>query len=135
VSLREILELARAQLALLRAQRRVARSPLAELELREPWDADDARGTEERAAATVVAIRRASRRGLFRPTCLVEAVALRDLLRLRGVQGASIRIGVRSGQTEIEAHAWVRWRGRILGDDPAHVACYVEVEDANVLRG
>lgn len=74
-----------------------------------------------------LALARAERRGLFRPTCLVRSLALADLLASHGVAGAEIRIGVRppaEGGTEppdrrsLEAHAWVELDGVVLGDDP-----------------
>lgn len=100
------------------------------------------------------AIDRAARRGLFRPTCLVRSLALVRLLERWGVPGARIRIGVRrgapagegmvavespagdmlpsggaprpgpGGSARVRAHAWVELGGRVIGDDPRHVATF-----------
>lgn len=74
-----------------------------------------------------LAVARAARRGLFRPTCLVRSLALADLLARHGVAGAEIRIGVRqpcvagtstlTSLAQLEAHAWVELDGMVLGDD------------------
>ncbi len=74
-----------------------------------------------------LAIARAARRGIFRPSCLVRSLALADLLARRGVAGAEIRVGVRHpgegvaspGESgpQLEAHAWVELDGVVLGDD------------------
>jgi len=66
-----------------------------------------------------LALARAARRGIFRPTCLVHSLALVDLLRRGGAPGAVIRLGVRPGEiasdsAAIEAHAWVELDGLML---------------------
>lgn len=63
-----------------------------------------------------------SRAARFVPnaTCLVQALALRWMLRRRGV-GCALRVGVsRSQRGEFEAHAWIECGGRLLiGAEPA----------------
>lgn len=49
----------------------------------------------------------------IRATCLVQAVALWLLLRVRGAR-AVIRLGVRKGAAGLEAHAWVSLAGSCL---------------------
>lgn len=127
-------DLWRAQAALLRAQRRLRREPIGALAIREPFAESAATGDPGRAYALAMAVHRMSRFGLIRPYCLVRAMALRDLLVEDGVHGASIRIGVRREAGEFQAHAWVRWGARIVGDDPRHVARFTEVDDLTVLR-
>lgn len=127
-------ELWRAQVALLRAQRRLRTEPVGSLAIREPVSPDDVDGDPGRAFAVAMAVHRASRFGLIRPYCLVRAMALRDLLAEDGIRGASIRIGVRREAGEFQAHAWVRWGDRIVGDDPAYVSLFTEVDDLGVMR-
>lgn len=127
-------ELWRAQVALLRAQRRLRTEPVGSLAIREPISPDDVDGDPGRAFAVAMAVHRASRFGLIRPYCLVRAMALRDLLAEDGIRGASIRIGVRREAGEFQAHAWVRWGDRIVGDDPAYVSLFTEVDDLGVMR-
>ena len=57
----------------------------------------------------------AARRGAGRPTCLARSVTLWWLLRRRGIDSA-IRIGVRTVEGRMEAHAWVEHAGLVLND-------------------
>jgi hypothetical protein len=79
-------------------------------------------------------VERASRGGLFRPTCLVRAMALHALLEASHVRGSRIRIGVRWSGSEFAAHAWVEHGGRVLGDRAANVGGYTELGDARLAR-
>jgi len=57
------------------------------------------------------------------PTCLRRSVTLlRELDRRR--LGASLHIGVRSGDHGIEAHAWVQVGDDVINDDPVLVRTY-----------
>ena len=126
-------DLLAAQAALLSAQWKLRTRPIGEFAIRAPLGRADASGDAERARAIAVAVTRAARHGLFRPYCLVRAVALREMLVANGVQGSSIRIGVRREQGAFQAHAWVRWGEVILGDVPEHVASFTEVDDLRVV--
>jgi hypothetical protein len=55
-----------------------------------------------------------------RATCLVQALALRWMLRRRGI-GCEFRVGAsRSEYGEFEAHAWIECGGKLLiGAEPA----------------
>ena len=86
-----------------------------------------------RAVELATAVRRAADFGLFRPFCLVRAMALRSLLERADIHGSEIRIGVRRRDGVFAAHAWIRWNNQILGDLPAHVATFTEVDDFRVL--
>lgn len=77
-------------------------------------------------------VERAARGGLFRPTCLVRALALHDLLEESRIPGSRIRIGVQWSGSAFAAHAWVEHGGRVLGDREAHVGGYVELGDARL---
>jgi hypothetical protein len=139
-------ELARAQAALLAAQLRVWTRPAGRLVRLGPLTADapgttgpggayagvppggepggadstsgrpSARPTAH-ADALARAVDRAARAGLFRPACLVRALALHRLLGRAGVGGGRIRIGVRTEGPRLRAHAWVEVDGAALGED------------------
>ena len=127
-------DLASAQVALLRAERRLRREPLGSLVSREvPGDLTPS-GDVERARELALAVERAATRGIIRPFCLARALALRELLRRHGIQGASIRVGVRRDAGKFMAHAWVRWGDEVLGDRPWYVARFTEVDDIRVLE-
>jgi hypothetical protein len=116
-------EVARAQTALLAAQLRVWTRPAGRLL---PLDATDAREAaivhpppcdRPPPHALARAVDRAAEAGLFRPACLVRALALQRMLASAGVGGARIRIGVRPEGTRLHAHAWVEVDGAALGND------------------
>ncbi len=79
------------------------------------------------------AIRRAAAHGMIRPRCLVRSIALRRMLESRGVQGSLVRFGVRRRGARFEAHAWVEWGGRVIGDEPRHVATFSPIEDLDLV--
>lgn len=135
LDLRAVRDLMKAQAALLRAQRRLRRDPVGSFVTRERARREPVAGSATRAAELAVAVERVATHGLFRPYCLVRAIALRELLVAHGIGGSSIRIGVRRVQGEFRAHAWIRWGDTVLGDRAEHVAAYSEVEDIRVLTG
>lgn len=126
-------DLLRAQTALLRAQWRLGREPLGSLAIRDTVEPGDVAGEPPRARALASAVVRAATYGVFRPYCLVQAMALRELLLAENIRGASIRIGVRRHDGAFQAHAWVRWGDAILGDRAEHIAQFTEVDDLRVL--
>lgn len=77
---------------------------------------------------------RVARWGPVRSRCLVRSLALRQLLRERGFDGAEIRFGVRMQGDEFHAHAWVELDGTVLGDDPRHVGTFRTVPDLEVIE-
>ncbi len=131
---REWRDLWRAQVALLRAQRRLRTQPIGSLAIREEAADGASAADPARVGQLEHAIHRAAAYGFIRPYCLVRAMALRDLLVEDGVRGASIRIGVRRADGTFQAHAWIRWGERIVGDDPKHIATFTEVDDLGVMR-
>lgn len=128
-------DLVAAQVALLRARRRLKREPIGNLTERRQLSVGPASGDEARAEQLARAVQLAASWGLFRPFCLVRAVALEELLLRDGITGGDIRIGVRRKEGVFAAHAWIRWRDRVLGDEPEHVATFTEVDDIRVLGG
>jgi hypothetical protein len=84
-------------------------------------------GPSPEVERVVRAVDRAARLGVFRPSCLVRSLALARLLTRRGVAGSRIRIGVRRGAAELDAHAWVELGGRVVGDDPRHTARFTPI--------
>lgn len=127
-------DLLRAQRAVLRAERRVRREAIGSLAIREPWDPAAAVGDPRRAQALALAVGRVATYGLSRPACLARTIALRELLLEDGIDGASIRIGVRRHRGTFQAHAWVRWGDHILGDHADHIATFTEVDDLRVME-
>jgi hypothetical protein len=83
----------------------------------------------ERAVALARAVDRVSERGLGRPLCLARSMALQHLLERRGVRGSRVRVGVRGGGGELEAHAWVEWGGHVLGQQPVDADSYLVMDD------
>lgn len=128
-------DLVAAQLALLRARARLKREPIGTLTTRDLSANALPVGNPERARALASAVTTAADHGLFRPLCLVRALALQDLLVRNGIAGGDIRVGVRTRDGAFAAHAWVKWGNEILGDDPSHVATFSEVDDIRVLAG
>ena len=148
LSPREWADLLEAQLALLVAQFRVwtrptgrlvshaapsvsaaplAESPALQIPARAPTP------VEARAEALALAVGRAAEFGLFRPLCLVRAVALNRVLERHGITGSRVRVGVRMRNGRFAAHAWVEYGERILGDNEAHVGSFVELSEVRLV--
>ncbi len=79
------------------------------------------------------AVRRAAKYGVFRPACLVQAIALQRLLIADGIRGAVIRVGVKQSEDGMLAHAWVELDGAVLGDSPENVCQYTPLNDLSVV--
>jgi len=98
-----------------------------------PRPGSDAQATEaaslEEVATLARAVDRVSRLGLGRPLCLARSMALHRMLERRGIQGSRIRVGVRGGEGEFEAHAWVEWQGHVLGEQPGNVDSYRPMDE------
>ena len=88
---------------------------------------------EARAEALALAVGRAAEFGLFRPLCLVRAVALNRVLERHGIRGSRVRVGVRMRNGRFAAHAWVEYGERILGDNEAHVGSFVELSEVRLV--
>lgn len=134
LSPREWRDLIEAQVALLIAQAIVATRPTGQLVDNEQ-DAvaalDDA--VDPRAEALARAVGRAADYGIFRPLCLVRALALHRVLERHGIRGSRVRIGVRMLGGRFAAHAWVEHGARILGDVEAHVSSFTELTDVRLV--
>jgi hypothetical protein len=131
---REFGELLVAQAFLVGALWTVRRRPKGAL-LR-PVDSGPDLGTskaEDRLARLVAAVDRAARYGLFRPTCLVRAVALERMIVRAGVGPAVVRVGVLNGGNAFMAHAWIELAGRVVGDEPSRVAQFTPLHDFSAL--
>lgn len=135
LSERQRQDLARAQLALLRAQLAVWTRPHGRLVRpdREPPAAPDEgnRGTARRLAQ---AVSLAARHGVFRPNCLVRSLALSRLLERDHVRGWHVRIGVRERTGQFEAHAWVELGTEVLADSAEHVASFQRLTDVRLVK-
>ena len=88
-----------------------------------------------RARTISQAVDWASAHGLFRPSCLVRAIALERMLDSAGVAGASVRIGARRRGETIEMHAWIDLGGTVLGDLPERAGTFTPLRDFSVLDG
>lgn len=134
---REWRDLLRAQWALIAAQRVVRSRAPGQLTSRnaEPTSVTQGapRGATAHAHALGDAVRRAAKYGVFRPACLVRAIALQRLLSDDGIQGAMIRVGVKQAEEGMLAHAWVELDGDVIGDSFAHVREYAALNDLSVL--
>ncbi len=126
----QLMDLALAQWSILWAQGTVWIRPRGELLLMTSATAgDDFGGSESRARALDLAVRRVARFGILRPQCLVRALALHRLLTRAGVRGSRVRIGVRLTEAEFSAHAWVVWGSTVLGDDLHSVRQFAAITD------
>ncbi len=76
------------------------------------------------ASRLSLAVVRAAEHGLFRPVCLVRAIALHRMLEARGINGSRICIGVRYERGRFSAHAWVEYGDRVLGDHAGYVGAF-----------
>jgi hypothetical protein len=89
--------------------------------------------TLSRAEALALAVGRAAENGVFRPLCLVRAVALNRVLERHGIKGSRVRVGVRMRNGRFAAHAWVEYGDRVLGDSEAHVGSFVELSEVRLV--
>jgi len=134
LSLREITDLLIAQCYLVGALWTVRRRPKGELLKRVGRVRYDGRRRDERRLADLaVAVDRAARKGLFRPSCLVRAVALERLMWRAGAGRAVVKVGVLKGGSELLAHAWIEIDGHVVGDEPSHVRRFTPLENFSAL--
>ncbi|MDQ3555760.1 MAG: lasso peptide biosynthesis B2 protein [Gemmatimonadota bacterium] len=88
---------------------------------------------EALAKRIALAVGRAAENGIFRPRCLVRAVAIQRMLEARGISGGRICIGVRRRGGRFAAHAWVQRGDLLLGDVETHVNTFVPLTDVELL--
>jgi hypothetical protein len=88
---------------------------------------------DERLARIAIAVDRVSRFGVFRPTCLVRAVALERQIRGANAGPAVVRVGVAQVAGELLAHAWIELEGQVIGDEPSHVRRFTPLHDFSAL--
>jgi hypothetical protein len=142
LSAREWLDLAEAQLELLIAKIIVATRRTGQLVSRAPLDpfgdgdttaSTAAPNADPRPEQLALAIGRAAEHGVFRPLCLVRAVALKRMLDRHGYDGGVVKIGVRMNRGRFAAHAWVAYGSQILGDQEWHVKSFAELDEISVM--
>lgn len=139
LGLRDWRDLWRAQWALIVAQRLVRKRAPGQLTARNEvalpsrGDAFSDPPASERAHLLGTAIRRAAMYGVFRPACLVRAIALRRMLEAAGIRGAVIRVGVKQSEEGMLAHAWVELDGDVIGDSVANVRGYAPLSELSVV--
>lgn len=127
-----------AQLALIRARILLRTRPRGEL-LGPSSASTPVSETSDTVVASQVgrlalAVERAAEHGLFRPTCLVQAVALQRMLTSRGFAGSSVRVGVQLHQGRFLAHAWVDYRGSVLADRTWRVRRFDQLASMDVVQ-
>lgn len=135
VTLSEVRDAMKAQVALLGAQAWVHLSPRGRVlrpEAVPPASPASPALPTHRATAIARAVDRAARRGVFRPRCLARSVALQRLLRAEGFGPSRIHVGVRSVRGSFEAHAWVTLNGRVIGDETAFVERFQEINQISI---
>ena len=132
----ELAELVRAQVALLGAQVTVWTRPVGQLVTNDSVAGVTEEGGEVDPVALrmALAVNRAAAYGVFRPLCLVRAVALNRMLETRGLHGSRIRVGVRRRRGRFAAHAWVEYKNQVLGDREEHVGTFAPLDDVQLLR-
>jgi len=74
-----------------------------------------------------LAVERAAEYGLFRPNCLIRALALQRFLSAKGFRGSAIHAGARLEGGRFSAHAWVEYHGQVLGDRDWRVTKFAEL--------
>jgi hypothetical protein len=89
---------------------------------------------EERLSRLALAVNRVASYGLFRPTCLVRAVALERMIHYAKAGSAVVRVGVFQGAGQFLAHAWIELDQRVLGDRPERVRQFTPLHDFTALR-
>jgi hypothetical protein len=131
---REFVDLVLAQYWLLAALWTVRRRPRGEL-LRPVSEAPPANGSRDdaRLERLAVAVDRVARFGLFRPTCLVRALALESQIRRAKAGPAVVRVGVTQVAGELYAHAWIELEGRVIGDEVSHIRRFTPLHDFSAL--
>lgn len=140
LSPREWSELLQAQLALVVAQILVKTRPTGRLLASAhappspPAASRDPGTLDPRATSLALAVGRAAEHGIFRPLCLVRAVALQRLLEAHGIRGSRIRVGVRMTSGRFAAHAWVECGTQILGDSEWHVNSFAELAEIELVE-
>ena len=133
--LTEVADLVTAQRMLLAARRSVRRRPRGQLlhPLVATSAADGSSADRRWIERMATAVDRVARFGVFRPTCLVRAVALERLLQRAHAGAAAVRVGVHRERDRLLAHAWIELGGTVVGDDPAFVRRFVPLHDFSAL--
>lgn len=145
---RDWADLARAQWALLRAEIDVRRRPTGSLVTASrggppPTERTASSGgsgssglpppTKELCARLSRAVQVVARHGPFHHGCLVRALALQRLLARHGLEGSTVRVGVRREGEALTAHAWVEYREVVLGDSVSRVRSFAQLEGLDVI--
>ena len=100
----------------------------------EPDRSDLTSADRSTVVAVAWAVTRAARYGLFRPRCLVRALAIQRMLRRHGIVAGQINIGVRTRDGAFQAHAWVEVGGVVVGDTPHHIRTFTRVTDLRLVE-
>ena len=88
---------------------------------------------DARLERLALAVDRVARFGLFRPTCLVRAVALERQIKRANAGAAVVRVGVAQVAGELLAHAWIELEGQVIGDEEVRVRRFTPLHDFSAL--
>jgi hypothetical protein len=94
----------------------------------DPWEAAGRPGPcgekdRSRARRLAELLNEAARRPALGLWCLPRALALRQLLRLHGID-CQLALGLRRGDGGLSGHAWVVYHGAVLGQDDTLVGTF-----------
>ena len=73
------------------------------------WVSDDV------VRISVISVNRVKRYSLFGGNCLSQSLTLAWMMRRRGLAPA-LRLGVSLRASQLDAHAWIEYEGRVLND-------------------
>lgn len=127
----EMVALFTAQRELLDARRRLRNAPVGSL-VRPVDGGEVGSGTVDEAILEgfAVAVARVSQYGVFRPTCLVRAMALERMIdKVESQSGAVVRVGIAEERGEFLAHAWIELNGKVVGDHPSNIRRFTPLQD------
>lgn len=82
---------------------------------------------EQRVAHIIHLSESAARHHLRPMNCLRRSLTQQRLLRRRHLS-SNLHIGVRTGESALEAHAWLSWQGKVLNDTPDVGEHYAELQ-------
>ncbi len=76
----------------------------------------------------IIRLSESAARNHLRPmNCLRRTFTQQKILRRRHLP-STVHIGVRSGESALEAHSWLCWQGRVLNDAPDVSEHYAEMQ-------
>jgi hypothetical protein len=87
------------------------------------------RGVKDRVEKTCRMVKASTHYGIVRSSCLVESLTLWSMLQEQSIL-TTLRIGVRRGSQNFEAHAWVEYEGVALNQSEEPHQHYAAFDEA-----